>query len=513
MILFALYYSVYAQNINQQFIELDLQSVVKYTLELNPNIQRQILSVERSKAELQNVRGTFDLQLNSELNIFRNGNDLLPLDPRNQFFSEINNREGQFRIGLQKTFRNSMTIQTGVDWNRKSNNIPFDEFQQMESPYLDRNTGNISLSFLQPLLRGSGRKVITANERANIKLVEAQEENLVQVTAQELLGVIQIYWQYLGSYKIWKVNEQNEARVKQLLEMTKTLIEADKKPRAELIQIQADLAQKQGQTILAEQNFLQLKQALKRSIGFDEKIDIGLPDDEFPSPDMASYRSDLSGFDFYEIGIENRRDLKALNKSLDAIYDYLLLSENATKPELNLSGIIGYGGIRKGDELNNLLKSLGEKEGRNWNAGVSLSYLFPLQNNKAKAQLTLQEIRLQDQDIILENEVRNLKINLDIAVNNLKQSYAALIKSEETYNLFLTTFANEQEKFQNGLTTLINVILFQERLTLAETQYIQFMQQFAINLALLRFETGTLINESFFENGDLTTLDFYSIPN
>ena len=86
-------------------------------------------------------------------------------------------------------------------------------------------------------------------------------------------------------------------------------------------------------------------------------------------------------------------------------------------------------------------------------------------------------------------------------------------KSEETFNLFLIAFANEQEKFQNGLTTLINVILFQERLTLAETQYIQFQQQFAIDLATLRFETGMLMNAEYLNQDELYERDFYQIPS
>lgn len=37
-------------------------------------------------------------------------------------------------------------------------------------------------------------------------------------------------------------------------------------------------------------------------------------------------------------------------------------------------------------------------------------------------------------------------------------------------------FRNEQEKFQTGLTTLLNVILFQERLTSSELDYLQAQQ-------------------------------------
>lgn len=504
--------SLSAQSNGIQVVEVNLLNVVKNTLVLNPSIQRQLLAVKRSKAELQSSQSVFDMQLTSELSYFRAGNHLLDLDPRNQFLNQIQNRNGQFRVGLQKTFRNSLGVQTTADWARKSDNIPFDEFQQMESPYLARNTGNLGVNFIQPLLKGRGRNVATANEQASMKLVEAQERNLVQTAAQEVLAAITIYWQYVGAYQIFKINQGNEARVQRLLEMTQTLIEADKKPRAELVQIRADLAQKQGQTILAKQSFLRIQQLLKSRIGFEEQVTLGMPNDIFPSPNAANFSIELQASEFYEMALKNRPDLKSVFLNQAALSNFLDLSENGLKPQLDLKGSLGYGGFRKGGAYGNLLSLFGEEAGSRWNAGITLSYLFPLQNNRAKAQWMLQKIALQDQKVLLDNETRNIKINLNIAVNNLQQTYAALQKSEETFNLFLIAFANEQEKFQNGLTTLINVILFQERLTLAETRYIQFQQQFAIDLATLRFETGLLMKADYFQADSLKERDFYQIP-
>lgn len=501
-----------AQTEVRPTLEASLVNIVENTIARSPIIQRQQLEISRSQADLQNTQGAFDLQLNSELRYFRSGNQLLDSDPRSQVFDNVKNRDGQFRVGVQKTFRNSMTVQTGVDWTRKSNSTPFDEFQQPEAPYFANNTGNFSVNFLQPLLKGRGREVATANERASNKIVEAQERNLLQVAAREVHAAVSTYWQYVATFQIMKVYEQNESRVKRLLEITETLIDADKKPYSELIQVKADLAEKEGQTIRARQNYYQVQQQLQRIVGLNAREGLGLPLDKFPSPDNAGFSNELFQETFHEIALEKRTDLKALQLNQAALSEFLLLSENALKPQLDLGGVVGYGGLKKGDDYGNLLTLFGEEAGSRWNAGISLSYLFPLQNNRAKAQLSIQKIALQDQAILLENEARNIKINLNVALNNLKLSYASLRKSEETFNYYLIAFDNEQEKFKNGLTTLINVIIFQERLTFAEIQYIQFQQQFAIDLATLRFETGTIMQLNYFQAEGLSASDFYQIP-
>ncbi|MEO0581446.1 MAG: TolC family protein, partial [Bacteroidota bacterium] len=71
--------------------------------------------------------------------------------------------------------------------------------------------------------------------------------------------------------------------------------------------------------------------------------------------------------------------------------------------------------------------------------------------------------------------------------------------------------AAEQIKFQNGLTTLLNLILFQERLTFSQLDYLNAQQEFALAIVNLRNETGTLIkvgDESSWT--DLQT--FYTLP-
>ena len=86
-----------------------------------------------------------------------------------------------------------------------------------------------------------------------------------------------------------------------------------------------------------------------------------------------------------------------------------------------------------------------------------------------------------------------MTLNVRIATNALGNYMAVLNNSEISYNEYVKAFENEELKFKQGLTTLLNLIQIQDRLTYAHASYISAKSQFAQALAQLRYETGTLI--------------------
>jgi outer membrane protein len=514
LLFFAFMHRLDAQSDGAPTIEASLVNMVKNTLSLSPFIKQQALQVSSREADIQISQSAFDVNLSSGLSYLHTGNLLFDKDPLNQVVTNgIRNREGQFNVGMQKNFENSLSIQSGVSWNRKADNIPFDEFQEKRAPFTVKNRGNVSLSIIQPLLKDRGRAVATANLRANSKFLAANQNNFNQIVAREVWLAIRFYWQYVGAYQILKVKEQSEARVRKLLDMTQSLIAADKKPAADLWQIQADLADKQAQTRIAELNVLAIEQQLKRVVGFDASVKLGIPVDSFPSPKDVGYLDTINYETMYDIALKNRPELKSLKLNQEALSDILLLSQNNLKPKLDLEGSVGYGGLSKGNNVSQLLALYGNRQGRNWNADISLIYLFPLQNNRAKAALTQQNIALQNQKILLENEARNIKLDLNVSIIDVQQSYKAYERNLQSFQFARTAFVIEQDKFQNGLTTILNVILFQERLDAFQIEYILNRQQFTIDLAKLRYETGILFPKEYFAKSELALLDFHIIPN
>lgn len=497
-------------------IPCNLLLLSELTLSKNPTIQRQKLQIDRAKASLQSASSVFDYRLNSGLSYDRNRYNLFELDPRFALAdSRLNTNNYAFGGGLQRTFRSGLTANAGLEYTRIADNLPLNSFNEEVGPFLSDNFTTTTFSLNQPLMRGSGRKFATANERAAGVEVEGNVMNMVFVASGELLSTISGYWQYLYAHKSVAIFEENEQRVARVLDVTQDLVEAEKKPAGDLLQIQADLADKERQTLVSQQQRYSARQNLGRYIGLDEaeSESLGIPLNAFPTLEQSKYAADISLKKLIELAHANRADLKALVKTRDALEITLDLARNNMKPQLDLGGFVSYGGTDVGNGLNRLITPLGQDQGRNVQFGFSLNYLFPLNNNLAQAGFVSNQVAVSDQQVILDNQIRNIELNVSIALNNLHNSVLTLEKAGQALAFYQEVFNNEQLKFQNGLTTLLNLILFQERLTFAQLDYLQGQQQFAQAILSLRYETGTLLppTSTLTVPGDLRI--FYELPD
>ena len=504
------------QQAQSESIACDLVNLYQITLSKSPVLQRQNIQYRISEAEKQSASSTFDYQLFSDLSLDRSGLNLFELDPRNDIADgKINTNSLTLSGGVQRTFRSGMTASAGLNYSRIGDNLPFNNYNQEVGPFFYDNNTSATLSIRQPLLRGRGRYFATANEQiANIG-IERQQLTTQFVASGEVFNMAASYWHYLSASKSLEVYQANEARVREVLNITQELVNADKKPRSELLQVQADLKDKERQTISARQSKYTARQNLGRVLGLSnaESALIGIPLNGFPNVENIERDLDLNAL--VSIAHENRQDLKSLKKSLDMLTIYQDVAENNTRAQLDVKASVTYGGIDAGNGFYRLFSALAQSQGRNYQFQVGLSYVFPIQNNFAEADLLNNQLQYSDREIFLKNEIRNIELNVSIAYNDLLASIDALQKSKESLEYHQEVFKNEQYKFQTGLTTLLNLILFQERLTFAQLDYLNNQQQFAIAISNLRYETGTIFPDSkkFKPDSQFNTSEiFYTLP-
>ena len=511
-----IYIGLLPVNAQSDRIQCDLVNLYQITITKSPTLQRQNIQYRISEVNKRSASSAFDYQLFSDLSLDRTGVNLFNLDPRSDIVGgRINTNRLTLSGGIQRGFRSGMTASAGMNYSRVGDNFPFNAYNENVGAFLSENNTSATVSIKQPLLRGRGRYITTANENAAGIEIESQQLNTQFIASGEVFNMVVGYWQYLSAERSLDVYRENEDRVRKVLNITEELIKADKKPSSELLQIQADLKDKERQTITARQRSYSARQNLGRTIGLSigESELIGTPKNNFPKiedvPDGLNLQSLL------KIANQNRTDLKALKKSLDALSIYVDVAKNNTKPQLDLTASLTYGGTDAGNGPHRLFTALGQQEGRNYQAGLGVSYVFPIQNNFAEANLLSNQLQYSDREIQLKNQIRNIELNVSIAYNNLVNNIDAVKKSKQSLDYYTTVFENEQYKFQAGLTTLLNLILFQERLTFAQLDYINNQHQFANAINNLRYETGTIFSNSkdFTLKGNSGNPEiFYSLP-
>jgi len=339
-------------------IPCELTNLYQLTVSKSPTIQRQNIQSRRARADKQSAVGAFDYQLYGDLSANRSSINLFNADPRKAIVNQIKANNLSLSAGVQRTFRTGLTASAGLDYTRAADNYTFNVYNESVEPFTSDNITNTNLTVTQPLLRGRGRNITTANEKVADINIEGQMLNASFVTSNEVFSMVLGYWQYLNANKSLEIYKDNEARVRKVLEVTDELIKGEKKPASDLLQIQADLKNKEQQTILAAQQLYNAKQNLGRLVGLNkaESEKLGLPANDFPK--IEEVHTTISIQDLLEMAHNNRADLKALKKSLEAFAVYVNVAENNTKPQLDLTAFIGYGGSDTGS-IDRLLTALG----------------------------------------------------------------------------------------------------------------------------------------------------------
>lgn len=500
--------------IGQTKIPGGLLRLSQRALEENPSLKRSLFSVKSAAADLRMQKGAFDYTLLSELSFQNTGYHLFNTDPRNEFLNEVlKTNNWDFNIGLQKMFKSGQIAELGVQYSYNNSNIPFNNFSQAVPRYRGDYTGLLNFSLTQPILQGSGKDITTIPKRISKLYIKVAKENSVFFTSSKILEVGMAYWNYYTAFRRLKIYKQNEDRASNVLNMTAELVEADKRPKADLVQIEADLANQERLTKIAEQNLYNARLNLGRSIGLNETESslIGKPLNEYPKVNTSGYREGLNKSYFIKLALENRSDLAAAQKVKSVQELRLKLAKNNKKPQLDLTGFAFYGNASQGNGKAFALSTFTNNEGRYVGVGARLTFTLPLGNNIAKGNYIKSKIALKDQTVAKKNLQRHIKLSVSIALNDLTYSVIILKKAIETVENYREAFRNEQAKFRAGLTTLLNLIIFQERLTNAELNLIHAKRQFASAIINLRNNTGTLIEKE--DKGFLIDkTDFYTIP-
>ncbi len=501
---------------SQTTVPVDIIMLSELTFSKNPTIKRNVLHITNAEALLQIQKSIFDYQLISAVSLNRNALNTFEVDPRNEFLdNKLKSKSTSISMGFQRKFRSGLSAILSTDYSMENNNFPFNSFNQNVGAYMEEHNVSSSFSLTQPLLRGRGKLVTTALEKASFLNLESTSENTKHANSFELFQTGSTYWQYVAAYKRLKIYQENEARVRRVLKVTQELVKADKKPAGDLLQIQADLANQERQTKVAEQTLFNAKLNLGRAVGLseDESKQLGNPLDEFPKIDESGYVKVFDKAKFLELAQNNREDIAASKKSQSALEFQLRQANDNRKPQLDLTGFVNYGGMNMGNGVDKALSTFSRNEGRSIGFGLKLNFSLPINNRFAKGSYLQTQAALEEQQISNENLQRNINLNVSIALNNLDNSVLILEKALESLVFYQEVYNNEQEKFKNGLSILLNLIQFQERLTYAQLEYLQAHQQFASAIIKLRYETGTLLGRHKSDGVEGVSKEmFYTIP-
>lgn len=460
---------------------LSLAEVLRMALSTNPDLRVQQTATEVARGQQLQAAGQFDTVLNANVNFSK----LIGTTPDERVPQHRALSTG-YGIGLYKQARNGATLGATLD----------------TTSYLDSALGGtqspasatVGLSLTLPLLRGRGAREVAAAEDAAALMVQASDLTLRDNTAQVLYRTLSAYWNYSVQLALETVARSSEARSRALLESTRKLVDAAERPRADLVLLQADLADRVSAREAASLAVSDARTTLGRLLGLDAVaiavlgepreplpaiVDIGMPGES----ELARLRA---------AALERRPDLLALGAQGAAAERYAQAAHHQLLPVLDLDVGLQYAKLNDNGRHFPYPGDAGRVQ-QGPSIVARLNFQFPVQNTTARGLVRERDANVEQVGIRRRDLADAVASGVDSALHSLAASSAQLKVAQEALGLYELAVSQEIVKQRNGISTLIDVINVETRFINARTGVLLTHLAYANAIARLRFETGTLL--------------------
>lgn len=320
------------------------------------------------------------------------------------------------------------------------------------------------------------------------QLAEEQAELETQVTANSIQEQIaQLYVQILYLTEAVKVNEESLKTSQKNEERGKEMVEVGKMSKADLAQLTAQRSTDEYNIVSAQtqvKNYkLQLKQLLEITDGSEFDIVIPATTDEQALAEVPSLMS------VYEQALATRPEIQSAEMAIKSSDVSLDIAKAGRMPTVSLSASAG-------TSTNSLANNgWGNQMKFNFNSGAGVNVSVPLfdqrqtKTNVAKARIQRENnlLALQDKQKQLYQTIENYWLDATTNQQRFRAAQATVDSEQLSYSLL-------QEKFNVGLTNIVELMTGKDRLLQAEQNRLQSKYMTILNLQMLKFYGGELKN-------------------
>ena len=322
----------------------------------------------------------------------------------------------------------------------------------------------------------------------NIKAQELQTQ-LTDVQGEQSLNSIQeqiaqLYVQVLYTTEARKVNEKLRETAQQQLDRGRERYKLGDLAKADLAQLEAQLASAEYDVVNAETQIATYKRQLKEllQLGITESFDVAASEMD----DSRALEPVPSKADVYNAALNFRPEIRAAQISSDAADLQLNIAKSGYLPTIGLNAGVGTSHyFATGQD------AFGEQLKRNLNGSVGLSVSVPIFDNRrnktavnrAKLQQTSAKLDLMDKQTTLGSNIENLWLQATSAQQRFQSAQAAVQSQETNYEL-----VNEQ--FKAGLKNIVDLLQARDNLLQAQQNKLQSKYTTILNTQLLRFYEG-----------------------
>jgi outer membrane protein TolC len=346
-----------------------------------------------------------------------------------------------------------------------------------------------TLSLTQPILRNFGFDV----NRTRIRIAETDQEISEHSLKDRVIRVVsrveELYWDLVFRIQELGVRRLSLKLAQDLLAQTRVQVAVGTQPQLSILEGEAGVAAREEAVIVAENNVHTVEDQLKELLSlFEDSQRRGL----------TIVPTDAPRFAIEEIALE-----KALEEAFEFRPDYRqakleiesrTLNERFTRnqllPTLDLEGRVGLNGLddNLGDSFNHFTSG-------NWvQYQVGFTLRYPLGNQASKSRFTRARLEVQQANAILERTEQRILVEVREAVRNVETNVKRVSVTRGARELAQKKLEAEEKKLAVGLSSVREVLRFQDDLSLEQSREIRALTDYNISLANLERAKGTTLD-------------------
>ena len=487
---------------------LTLADALQTTLERHPQLGIQEQQVISQRGALQQASGQFDLLLSGDAlqgHTFRalTGFEEFQYSQYDNFnFNSATTNTSQIDFAGTKEFRNGIIVNPSITDSRVTDNLTNRQ---------GINAGKIQVAATLPLLRGRGSTVVDAQEAASAKQLKAAQFEVNETISGLLATVASSYWTAVAAGKQLEVLRESESSAKALTESVRSLIEADRIPRTDINEAEANLAVRESNRLVGEQRLVEARQQLAIDMGLDAtemsalpEISAGFPEEVAPE----DIPTDSKSIGLYiQLALERKPELQALKQREEASQRIAGASRDALRPDLSVKVATGVTGLYEGMRIDQYVTApVHAIRGEDITAGIT--YRFAPGRDAAAGALEQANAAARQTDLQYQDLARRTAAAVAPALLGFRSQALQLRRMREAVQLYRNSVDAEHEKLRMGAGNVMNTISVEDRLTGSLASEVQAQLGYLQALVRLRVATSTIVapdQQTGFVDADLFT--------
>lgn len=357
----------------------------------------------------------------------------------------------------------------------------------------DNTTGDFGDFTINSFSTGLSSNVTIFNGFSNINSLRAaqsetlsREEQLQRVRENIIFNTASRYLQYLLSQQLLDISEETLQTSLQQLEQVRAQVEVGARPTVDLLNQESIVAGNELQVVNRRNDLNFSRLQLIRTLQIDP-----LGEYEFVTPEIDQSSAVVRDYDLQEmvqIALESRSDLKSELQSIEAAMFNLKSTRANFYPTLSLSG-----SFRTSYNDRNPSSFSDQMTDQNINRNIGLSLNIPIFNRlNTRTAVQAQEIQYKNAQLSLENTRLSVIQEVNQAYNDYIAITQELESSEKAFIAAERAFETEQQRYEVGASTLIELSQANNAFVEAQSNRIQTLYNFFFQEKLLDYYIGRL---------------------